>query len=320
MKLNNKIKKAQKVFRNCCNLQKGESVLIITDAGQPNALTSALLNAIKTIGGVPTLQRIIPVAPGGELPEQVNQAAQKSDVIITQTSTSIFHSAGIRAVKKARVLALSEWDLDTLTGGGMEADFAAIEPIAKKVCKYFSQGNNLLISTPGGTQLSASIKDRMGYANTGIVTQPGERMGLPTIEVYIAPVEESIHGQIVVDASCSGGIGLINEPITINVKAGLAVSIAGKDEASLLKKLIAKANTPKATQIAEIAVGLNPCCRVCGKINEDEGRYGTCHMALGSNTGFGGFNDAPLHIDMVQWHPTLVIDGTMLFKDGVLIV
>ena len=80
--------------------------------------------------------------------------------------------------------------------------------------------------------------------------------------------------------------------------------------------MLQESNSKDSYQVAELAIGLNPHCRVTGKIVEDEGKYGTCHMALGNNKGFGGQSNAPLHIDMVQWYPTVTIDNVEIVKNG----
>lgn len=141
-------------------------------------------------------------------------------------------------------------------------------------------------------------------------------MGLPTIEVFIAPVEESVEGQIVVDLSCSGGIGVLKEPIKLQIRKGRAVDISGGSQAVQLREILEAERTESVFQVAELAIGLNPKCEITGVINEDEGKYGTCHIALGSNASFGGNNPAPLHIDMVQDCPTITIDGEVICKDG----
>lgn len=311
---------ALKLLSQCCGLKFGENVLIITDPKQSPELYWNLFDAANQLGGKPVVCLMNQVPPGGSLPKAVDAAAKASDIIIAPTSTSIFHSEGIRVAclppYNARLSALSEWQLDTLASGGIEADFAAIAPKVEQIQQYVSKGRHITLTTPGGTMIEADIQGREAWANTGISDRPGVKMGLPTIEVFIAPLEESVNGVICVDASCSGGIGIIRQPIRITVEKGRAVSVEGGEEAAQLRKLLLEAATEKAYQVAEIAVGLNPHCRITGNINEDEGKYGTCHIALGNNTGFGGVNFAPLHIDMVQWKPTLTVDGETLFEAG----
>ena len=196
-------------------------------------------------------------------------------------------------------------------------DFLAVKPVVDKVGFYYEKGRKISYKTPAGTDITASIASRPVCLNDGLSHKGGQKNGIPTLEVFIAPVEESVNGKIVVDASCSGGVGkIVDKPIEITVVNGKATEITGGVEAEKLKKILASAGTDAVYQVAELAIGLNPYCRITGNIVEDEGKYGTCHMALGSNTGFYGKNFAPLHIDMVQYAPTIVIDGTVICENG----
>lgn len=314
-------KNAKRMFLDCCGLKAGESVMILTDDGQDAILSEILFEAAQELNAIPIIFKIKAIAPGGELPLLVCEAAKVADLIIGATSTSTYHCEGFRIAclppYHARMQALSEWVPDTLENGGIEADFKASAALTKKVAARIHNGKHLKLTTPAGTNLEADIEGRYGEANTGILEGPCEKMGIPTIEAYCAPTEGKINGHITVDGSCSGGVGLVKTPIEIDVVDGKAVQITGGEEAQKLKKRLEEAGTPNAYQVAEIAVGLNPACRMIGVVNEDEGKYGTCHCALGNNTDMHGFNYAPLHIDMVQWKPTLEIDGELIFKDGV---
>lgn len=313
-------KNARKIINECCNVQENEKVLIITDTKQPSSIFWALMAAVNERGGVPVVALMNPAKPGGDLPEVINAALLSADVIITPTSTSIYHSEGIRNAclgpTKARLLALSECEERTLIEGGINADFTNLSYVVDGVAELFTSGKGIRFLTPAGTDITARIENRKAYANTGLSHKPGQMQGLPTIEVFIAPIEDSVEGKIVVDASCSGEIGLIEEPIELVVKEGKVTSILGGREAKQLEKMLKETNSADSYQVAELAIGLNPNCRITGKIVEDEGKYGTCHVALGNNKGFGGVSNAPIHIDMVQYHPTVIIDGVEIMKDG----
>lgn len=314
-------KNARKIVEECCNIGENDNVVIITDDQQSPFISQAIFTEVQNLNGTPVIITMEQSMPGAPLPEAVNDAISHADVIITPTTTSIYHAAGIhnacKGEGKARLLALSECSEDTLLEGGIKADFKAIKPIVEGVGKYFEKGKHICITTPAGTFIEADISDRPAHMNTGICHEPGDLMGLPTIEVFIAPNEKSVNGKIVVDASCSGGVGVIeSEPIVITVVEGRATKFSGGKEAKKLEELLASAGTESVYQVAELAIGLNPDCRITGKIVEDEGKYGTCHMALGSNTSFGGINKAPLHIDMVQFSPTVLIDGEEICIGG----
>lgn len=310
---------ARKVIA-CGSVRKDEKVVIVTDTKQSVEVCLALFEAVNERGGEPVLITMNPAVPGGDLPHVLNEAMKHADLIITPTSTSIYHSTGIREAclppNRARLLALSECNEETLTVGGIHADFEGLRPIVDRTTDILTAGSTLVLTTPAGTRLEASIAGRTALNDCGIVDKPNMKIGYPVIEVFLAPVEESVRGRVVVDASGSGGIGVISEPIILEIEKGRVVSIEGGEQARKLRELLEEVNDPNAFQVAEIAVGMNPECRVTGNIIEDEGAYGTCHIALGDNMGFGGLVDVPVHIDLVQWKPTLEIDGTKIFELG----
>ena len=53
------------------------------------------------------------------------------------------------------------------------------------------------------------------------------------------------------------------------------------------------------------------------RLIEDEGAYGTAHVAVGNNLNFtGGRNWAPIHFDHVFRRPTIRLDGVEIMVDG----
>ena len=326
--MTDKIKKemlegARKVME-CGSVKAGEKVLIVSDVEQSPYVGLALMSAASEFGAEPVLITMNTVSPGGDLPDMVNEAMKTANYIVAPTTTSIYHSHGMHVAHTkpycARGVTLSECTEDMLMAGGITADFKSIRPQVLKIGKIFENGKKIKFQTPAGTCLEASIEGRKSYCNTGMADEPGMLEGLPTIEVFIAPVEESVNGVIVCDASCSGGIGIIDEPIKITVEKGKAVRFEGGSQAKRLENIVKSVGSDKAYQIAEMAIGLNPNSRITGYINEDEGKYGTCHCAIGSNSGFGGLNDVTLHIDMVQYDPTVIIDGIVIERDGKIII
>ena len=112
------------------------------------------------------------------------------------------------------------------------------------------------------------------------------------------------------------GMGLLTQPIHLEIQDGKAYRITGGTQADHLRKKVE--NVPGGTVEAEFAIGLNPCATPTGSIVIDEGIYGTGHFALGSNTGFGGNNVCPQHLDLVYEKPASYLDEALFMKDGVL--
>ena len=313
---------ARKIVEQCAGVRPGEKVLVVTDTGSDFAIARALAAAAQAAGANASIIVSEPVAKSGDDPHpSVCQAMLGADVIFIPTSKSIFHTGAVRRALetgRSRLFSLSEAKPDTLIAGAIEVNFLERKPYVDALAKKMAEGRRIKVMAPAGTELEASIEGRMPVGNTGICDKPGMRMGA-ALEVFIAPVEDTTTGTFVCDVM-SSSIGLVSEPIRIRFDHGRAVEISGGKEAQKLRGIVEAVGSPDAYTAAEIAFGLNPVARITGDIIEDEGKYGTGHVALGNNLGFGGKSGPALHIDMVYWKPSVWIDGEHIFQDGVLLI
>lgn len=307
---------ARKLVSSNANVKSGEKVLIVTDPKRSQRIGAAIYQAALEKDAVVVKILMEPGAnPGAPVPEPVAAAMKVADVIIGVTTSSLYHTqARLQACANgARLVACTEMTEDMLISGGILADFEAQRPLVEELERKLNAAREVRLTTPGGTDLRALRGERRILPFTGLAHKPGDAIGVPDIEVCVCPWEGTAEGVVVVDASATA-LGLIHTPIRIVVSGGRAVAITGGEEAQRLRRLIEESNDPNGWNLAEMAVGLNPCCRVTGHIIEDEGAYGTCHMALGSNVTLGGNISAKHHIDLVQWKPTLYIDGEAVFS------
>ncbi len=109
----------------------------------------------------------------------------------------------------------------------------------------------------------------------------------------------------------------LDEPVTIEVEAGGAVSIRGGTQAKRIEEALASEGAD-AFAVAEFGVGTNPAARLIGNVLEDEKVLGTIHVAFGNNVSFGGANDVAVHIDGIVCAPTVTLDGAVFLEKGVL--
>jgi 2,5-dihydroxypyridine 5,6-dioxygenase len=124
---------------------------------------------------------------------------------------------------------------------------------------------------------------------------------------------------VVVDASASN-LGLVRSPICMDISDGRVVSITGGSQAREVERSLAATTHEGSYVIAELGIGLNPAALLRGQIVEDEGVYGTAHIALGNNKNFvGGTNWAPIHFDYVFLEPTIILDGETIMTAGHLV-
>lgn len=312
---------ASRIVRECAGVTAGERVIVVIEDGCDGEVAAALAVASRAAGASAKVihadgASLGPDTRAGSLASWDHRSAQ---VLFGVTSRSLYHSMLGRQASEAgaRVLALTGVSAPLLTGGGIEADFAAIAPRCLAVAERLTGAKRLRVISPSGLSLSADVSGRSGYANTGLAQHPGDRTGCLDIEAFIAPVEGSATGTLVADASTTL-FGMVDEPVRILVRDGLAVKCEGGATAVAITDLLGR-HGPEMRVIAEFGFGLNPQAKVVGAIVQDEATYGTGHVALGSNESFGGINRAPLHFDLVYWRPTVYLDDELFMRDGQLV-
>ncbi len=311
---------ARRVVVECGQATAGETVLVITDPRRPAAVAAALEAAAQEVGAHgQTLTMAADGPPGGEPPDTVAMAMQQADLVVFATTRIMFHARATAAARASgcRVISLTGCVEATLTEGGIEADFAGRAPVCDAVCDRISAASEVVVRTQAGTRLQLSVAGRVAVPNYGMCRGSGTASGVPDIEAYVAPVEGTADGVIVVDDS-TACFGLVDSPIVIDVGCGRVERIRGGQHAERLAALLERLDDPRAMVLAECAIGLNPKAHVTGTIIEDEGCYGTGHFALGDNSHFGGHTEASLHLDMVYWRPSIWLDGEVLMEEGVL--
>ena len=312
---------SSKLVNVLAQVKKGEQVLIVTDF-DTESIARSLATACIAVGAEPTIMIMRPrEAHGLEPPEMVAVAMTKADMVFQPVSKSIAHTSATKMAKEAgaRVIVLPEYTEEMLISGGLEADFEAQKPLCEKMRDYLTGARKARLTTPSGTDITMSLEGRPGRALTGMARERGGYSSPPNIEASIAPVEGTAQGIIVADGSISS-IGLLSSPVTVVVKDGLAKEITGGKEAEKLKEILESANDPKVYNIGELGIGLNPKAKLCGLMLEDEGAYGSVHIALGSNADFGGNTRAARHIDLIITKSTLLLDEKPVLKDGKVVI
>jgi 2,5-dihydroxypyridine 5,6-dioxygenase len=310
---------ARKLVGTCANVQAGEEVVIVTDfAGHrvAEAVAAAALERTDNVNIVVMPPRSI----DGEEPTSAVAAAMKvANVLFTPVKQSITHTYATRNAigGGARGIMLSQFNPSMLVRGGIEVDFEAIRPLCFKVGELLAAADQVLLTTPAGTDLRLSLKSRPSNPHCGLVRKPGDFTTVPNVETSSSPVEGTSQGVIVVDASIPYyGVGLVQTPIRFDVSDGRVSKISGGYQADFLDQLLARQGDPAVYNIAQISFGLNPRCPMEGVMLHDEGVYGTAHIGIGTSVLLGGEVKTLTHFDALMWKPTLTLDGTVVLRDG----
>ena len=241
---------------------------------------------------------------GEEPPKNIAKKFLDYDVIIFLTSKSLSHTKARRdATKKGARIASMPGITEPIIKRSIDIDYNKLQKDSLKYGKILDKANKITISTKLGTNLSFSIKGRKAHGlKAGIYNKKSYWGNLPEGEVFIAPVEGTANGKFIVDGSIAG-FGKVKKTI-FEVKNGFVTAIAG-NKSEEIAKLLSKVGK-NSRNIAEFGIGLNRKAKITGIVLEDEKVYGTCHIALGNNIGFGGKVNVPLHIDCVIRNPDIL--------------
>jgi hypothetical protein len=163
------------------------------------------------------------------------------------------------------------------------------------------------IRSPAGTELSFKAEGRGFYTDTVIDWKNMKWMNLPTGEVIIAPVEDSLEGMLVCDMAV-GGLGPLESPIEISVEKGEVVRTSSQSEEELKRVRNALQVDDWAKVVGEFAFGINPSAQSMEEFLEAEKIEGTVHFAFGNNTDMpGGKNPSHNHTDFLVSKPTVEV-------------
>jgi len=314
--MNEKMMKISKnVLANCLAIKEGELFLIVADEAKKD-IAESLYEAGKALLAETMLMVMQKREKSGQEPPATVAAAMKAaDVAVCVTEHSLTHTQARKKAVEAgtRLATMPGITKDMFLEGAISADYEQVRILTEQVTDILTKGKHVRIEKDGYS-LEFNITERQGIPSTGMYLNPGESGNLPSGEAYIAPVEGSASGTIVVDGSVAG-IGKLSHPLTLTIEEGRLVKADGEEADSLLQILGEK----EGRMLGEFGIGTNNKARITGVVLEDEKVYGTIHVAFGSNATFGGNVSAGVHIDGVVMAPTVYMDDTLIMENGVLI-
>ena len=236
---------------------------------------------------------------------------QAVDCVIALSNYSTSHTRFrdfLTRICGCRYASMPLFDISMLEGS-MNVDWKALAKITADLARIVNTAERIDIKTPNGTLISFSKKARKALADTGMLTGKGSFSNLPAGEVYLAPVEGTARGKLVLEW---GPTRQLEPPVKLTVKDGYVSDVAGKDEyAGYIRKKLAEKK--ENGNIAELGIGTNSAAKSPDNILESEKILGTIHIALGDNSSFGGNVKTPFHQDFVFFKPTV----TLISKSGI---
>lgn len=307
------------IVNNAAVIKNIEKVVIVTDVNSESIARHFHQASLKATEDSYLVTIPLASGHGQEPPPEDVKKIMKADVALVCTTFSLSHTQlRVNFCKKGgRFLSLADYDIDMLKGGGTLANYSSLAPMVQSIANVFQNGKKVKFTTSAGTNITFSAKGRNAMAAPAYCPNPGDFGSPPDIEANFAPVENLTEGILVVDGSIPvPEIGLIKTPVIIEVSKGRAIKITGEKEAKLIKQIWDDYKDNTVRVAAELGIGLNPSAKLCGRMLEDEGVFGTAHVGFGANTTIGGKNASPVHIDCVCKNATIIVDKQIIMQDG----
>lgn len=305
----------QSILKKSLGLKASETFLIVTDDAKKD-LAESLYRAGQAIGAETMLTVMKERKKSGEEPPRAIAAAlAEADAAVCITEFSLTHTQARKQAVAAgtRLATMPGITEDMFLEGAITADYSEVKALTERVTGLLDRGRLVAIDKEGH-RLTFSIDGRKGVPSTGVYVHPGESGNLPSGEAFIAPVEGTACGEILVDGSVVG-VGKMHSGLLLTVENGRLVKAEGEGADRLLEML----GDGKGRSVAEFGIGTNRWARITGNVLEDEKVYGTVHIAFGSNLTFGGTVEAGVHIDCVFQKPDVLIDGREWMEKGHLV-
>ena len=330
------------MFKVNMGLKSGEKVLVVTDMPRAEDWIKMDVERLTDFVRRSTLAKVVseiakesfPDCPvefyvypatgrhGTEPPKEVGEKMKAADVVIAITTYSLTHTEAREEATKAgaRIASMPLFLTDMFyPEGPMAADYMKIKEVTEKFAKILTEAKRARVVTAAGTDIEFSLEGRDGRSDTGIFVEKGAWGNLPSGEAYIAPVEGTGEGKIVVEVGWYPGL---TENMTLVVKGGEVVEVigggkVGDEYRELLRPGVeeepykSRRNAP-----AELGIGTNPYAKRPDNVLEAEKIKGTVHLAIGDNSHMGGKVSSDLHQDFVLPKPDLYLDGKLVIKGG----
>jgi len=184
-----------------------------------------------------------------------------------------------------------------------------------ELISYDSRGESASLTVEiGGWARSPTISN-------GLI-QRGGWANIPPGEAFIAPLEWTAQGTVIVNGSLPGYVIPHGGEVWLEFEGGRLVEHRSRDPHCLeimesLKDFANQKGDANWNVLAEVGLGVNPAVEPLTGIELlDEKKYGTAHIALGENDWFGGSVSSAIHSDLTILHPTVRIDGLTVVDGG----
>ncbi|AEC51403.1 hypothetical protein PNA2_0486 [Pyrococcus sp. NA2] len=321
---------ARKLVRDILDVQPDEVVGITADTLSSEEVVNATARAVYEAGAKPLVIWIASPSGVGKaadpmLPQKALIGALTNvDVWIEFNYQWLLYSTVfdtvIRENKDLRYICLVGMTPDMMIRTIGRVDIEKLSEFLAEISEITKKGKHVKITTPAGTEVEfENHPERPLLVHSGHVPKGAYEM-LPG-QISWTPKLETINGTIVFDGSVYPPIGLLREPIKLEVEKGKIVNIEGGREAKEFADWLESFNDPNMYQLAHVSYGFNPGAKLTGNIVEDERVWGATEWGIG-NIGprlvpdIPGGVSAASHTDGICLNSSVWIDDVQIMDKG----
>jgi len=310
---------AKKVLKDYMGLVESETLMIVADTDNRQIALDMVEVAEKMCMDVFYAEITPRERDNKGFPDPVADMMKGVDVIVSFTNKSfIFTGARREATKLGIRIGMFYAVNEDVIIRTMAADHNRIIKLTDAITEKLKGATNVVITSEKGTELKLPVKRRKILNGTGVIRNISEFGFMPSGEVFIAPLEGRVNGKLVVDGSISY-VGVLKNPVTIDIKKGLLDKITGKTDAKKLIKELEEFNGESA-MLGKFGIGTNHLARISGVPNEDKLCLSTINIAFGNNDHMGGKIDSKIYFECVIEHPTVYFDDICILENGELMI
>lgn len=317
-------KGAFKLVKDIMLVKEGENVVITADSSTDRRVVEATANAVYSIGAIPTVI-YYPTAPNVciEPPAPVGAAVSKADVWIEYTYSYVMHSPSWKKSLEngCRYICLTGMDVEMLVKTITRIDYDLMIELGELFKETIQAADEIIVKSDNGTYLKAYNRGRRVRHSGQKATQKGYPIMLGG-QISWCPIESTINGTLVFDGALwpPMELGLLKNPIKLELKEGRIVKIEGNIEAKIFEEWLKSLNDPNMYRLAHYSLGFNPGVRKpTGRIVEDERVFGCMEFGIGSQGAsiMGECWSAASHTDGILLKPTIILDGKVFEENGI---
>ena len=309
------LKCADIALRQCLGLGRQEQLLIVCDEPCLEVGRAFWESGTKLCREAVMVQIVPRKQNGNEPPDAVGELFDRFDVAVMPTSKSLSHTQARRKAcqKGARIATLPGITVEVFLRT-MDTDWEKLGLFTRRIAGQLSAAKTIRVATAAGTEITFETGARPAKADDGRLIFKGSFGNLPAGEAYMAPLEGTANGVIIIDGSFAVG-GRCGEPLVFDVRKGKVASMGPHPLSGEMERLFQKYGA-SSRNIAEFGVGTLDCATISGNTLEDEKVRGTVHFALGDNASMGGTVNVPVHLDGIIKEPAVWLDGALWMEKG----